>query len=130
VVPGFALGVLAVARRLRFELAVRHRAEVQLDEADHSVAVSVGDLDAGVGRDGPLLAAEGGEGLTRLGLSLEAHQPGALGQPGLQRHVQLAQPSGVGEEQRVRLAPLAAARWRFAVGDCLALPRRPKVMRR
>jgi hypothetical protein len=78
----------------------------------------------------PILAAERGERLARLSLALEARQPDALRQSGRQHHVQLAEASGVGEEQRVRLASLAAAWRRLAVGDCLALPRRPKVMRR
>jgi hypothetical protein len=109
---------------------VRHRAEVQLDEADQLLAIGIGDLDADIGRDGPFLAAERGERLACFGLALEARQPGAFGQPRLQHHVQLAETSGVGEEQRVRLTPLAAARRWLAVGDCLALARRPKVMRR
>lgn len=109
---------------------MRHRAEVQLDEAVQLPAISLGDPYAGVGGNRSLLAGIGGERLARLGLALEARQLDALGQRGRQHHVQLAEPSGVSEEQRVRLAPLAAARRRFAVGDCLALPRRPKVMRR
>jgi hypothetical protein len=109
---------------------VRHRPEVQLGEAEQPTAVGLGNVDAGVGRNRPLFAGIGGERLAGVGLAVEGGEPGALGQPGLQHHVQLAQPSGVGEEQRVRLAPLAAARRRFAVGDCLALPRRPQMMRR
>ena len=128
--PGFEPGVLAVARRLGFELAVGHRAEVQLDEAEQPPAVSLGDVDTGVGGNRPLLASVGGERLAGLGLPVEGGEVGAFGQPGLQHHVQLAQPSGMSEEQRVRLAPLTAARRRFPLGDRLALPRRPQMMRR
>jgi hypothetical protein len=35
----------------------------------------------------------------------------------------------VGEEERIRLAPLAAAGWRTSLGDRLALSRRPQMMR-
>jgi hypothetical protein len=130
VAPGFEPGVLAVARRLGFELAVRHRAEVQLDEAEQPPTVGLGDVDTGVGGNRPLLAGVGGERLAGVGLAVEGGEPDALWQPGLQHHVQLAKASGVSEEQRVRLAPLAAARRRFAFGDRLALPRRPQMMRR
>lgn len=50
-----------------------------------------------------------------------------LGQFGLQQHIQLTQPSGVSEEQRIRLTSLAVARRRIAIGDRLALPRWPRI---
>ncbi len=69
---------------------MRHRSQVQLDKAEQPPAVGLGDVDAGVGGNRPLLAGVGAERLARLGLAVEGGEPGALGQRGLKHHVQLA----------------------------------------
>lgn len=128
--PAFELRVFAVALGLRLELAGRHRPEVQLDQAEQEAPVRLRDLDAGVRRHRVLLAVIASERLSRFCLPFEAGEPQAVRQLGLQRHVQLADRGGVGEEEGIRLAPLAPARRRSSFGDRLALPRRPKMMRR
>jgi hypothetical protein len=64
------------------------------------------------------------------GLALEARQCHPLRQGRLQPHVEVGQPRGVGEEERVRLAALTAARRRSTAGESLAPAGRPEVVRR
>jgi hypothetical protein len=128
--PRFGLRVLGVARRLLLEAAMRHRPDVQLDEGEQAAPVGLGDLDERVGGDGALLPRDpGGERLACFGLALEAGERHTVRQHRLQRHVDLAQPGGMGEEQRIRLAPLAAP-WRRSSGDDRLAPAgRPEVVR-
>lgn len=72
-----------------------------------------------------LFAVIAPERLPCFRLTLEAGALQVLRQPGLQRHIQLADRGGVGEEERIRLAPLAPAGGWSSFGDRLALPRRP-----
>lgn len=110
---------------------MRHRPHIQLDECEQAATIGIGDLDEGIGGDGALLPRDpGGERLVRVGLALEADQLHVVGQRRLQRHVELAQPGGVGEEERVGLAPLAASRRRPPGDDRLAPAGRPEVVRR
>jgi hypothetical protein len=94
--PGFGFDVLGIAHRLGLQAAVRHRAQVQLDEGEQSASIGVGDLDEGIGCDRPLLpAGPGGERLAGIGLAFEASQLHLGGQRRRQRHVDLAEASGV-----------------------------------
>jgi hypothetical protein len=77
-----------------------------------------------------LFAVIASERLPRFRLTLEAGEPQAIRQPGLQRHVQLADHGRVCEEQGIRLAPLSPTWRRFSFSNRLALPRRPQMMRR
>lgn len=129
--PGFDLHVLGVARCLHLQAAVRHRTQVQLDEGEQAASIGLGDFDEGIGRDRPLLSTgPGGERLAGVGLALEASQLPLSRQRRLQRHIDLAEPSGMGEEERVRLAPLASSRRRASGNDRLASAGWPEVVRR
>jgi hypothetical protein len=129
VAPGFDLRVGGVAFGLLLQLPVGHRPHVELDEAEERSAPLVGDLDEDVGGDRPLLPPVV-ELLPCLPLTLEAPQGEAGRQGRLERHVYLAEPGGMGEEERVGLATLPATGRRPAGDDRLALAGRPEVVRR
>ena len=92
-------------------------------KASRLAPVGVGDLDEGVGCDGALLpGGPGGERLARIGLALEAGERHVVGQRRLQRHVELAQPGGMGEEQPRRVAVLLRQALESEVGSVAVRP--------
>jgi hypothetical protein len=109
---------------------VAHRAQVELDERKQLPVLLVAYVDECVGGERSSTPV-GAERFARVAFKLEVAQPQTTClRLRDEQHIQLRQSRGVGEELRVGLRPLAAARHRLATRERVRHPRRPVVERR